>query len=72
MILITGASGNVGTELVKLLVARGVPFRAMAAYDCIKAFSKGAQLKTHRGMLHGMASTHHDVINATLLAFFKA
>jgi nucleoside-diphosphate-sugar epimerase len=29
VILITGASGNVGAELVKILIARGVPFRAM-------------------------------------------
>jgi uncharacterized protein YbjT (DUF2867 family) len=29
MILITGASGNVGTELARLLTARQVPFRAM-------------------------------------------
>jgi uncharacterized protein YbjT (DUF2867 family) len=29
MILITGASGNVGTELVRNLMARGVPFRVM-------------------------------------------
>ena len=29
MILITGGSGNVGTELMKILMARGVPFRAM-------------------------------------------
>ena len=29
MIRITGAPGNVGTELVKLLMAGGVPFRAM-------------------------------------------
>ena len=29
MILITGGSGNVGTELIKILMARGVPFRVM-------------------------------------------
>ena len=29
MILVTGATGNVGTELATLLTARGVPFRAM-------------------------------------------
>jgi len=29
LILITGASGNVGAELAKVLTARGVPFRAM-------------------------------------------
>ena len=29
MILVTGASGNVGSELVKILTGRGVPFRAM-------------------------------------------
>jgi non-heme chloroperoxidase len=33
---------------------------------------KGAQLKIYKGLPHGMASTHHDVINADLLAFFKA
>jgi uncharacterized protein YbjT (DUF2867 family) len=30
MILITGATGNVGSELVKALKAQGVPFRALA------------------------------------------
>lgn len=30
MILVTGASGNNGTELIKLLVERGVPVRAMS------------------------------------------
>jgi uncharacterized protein YbjT (DUF2867 family) len=29
MILITGATGNVGTELARVLAARGVSFRAM-------------------------------------------
>jgi uncharacterized protein YbjT (DUF2867 family) len=29
MILITGASGNVGSELVKILIPQGAPFRAM-------------------------------------------
>jgi hypothetical protein len=29
MILVTGASGNVGTELARILMARHVPFRAM-------------------------------------------
>lgn len=28
-ILLTGATGNIGTELTKLLIAQGVPFRAM-------------------------------------------
>jgi uncharacterized protein YbjT (DUF2867 family) len=29
MILVTGVSGNVGTELARILMARRVPFRAM-------------------------------------------
>ena len=29
MILVTGATGNVGIELARILTARGVPFRAM-------------------------------------------
>jgi non-heme chloroperoxidase len=33
---------------------------------------RGAQLKVYKGLPHGMATTHHDVINADLLAFFKA
>lgn len=28
-ILLTGATGNIGSELTKLLIAQGVPFRAM-------------------------------------------
>ena len=31
-----------------------------------------AQLKVYTGLPHGMATTHHDVINADLLAFLKA
>ena len=37
----------------------------------IKLLKKGT-LKTYPGLPHGMASTHPDVINADLLAFFKA
>jgi non-heme chloroperoxidase len=33
---------------------------------------KGAQLKVYPGLPHGMATTHHDRINADLLAFIKA
>jgi non-heme chloroperoxidase len=32
---------------------------------------KGAQLKVYPGLPHGMATTHPDVINADLLAFFE-
>jgi non-heme chloroperoxidase len=31
-----------------------------------------AQLKVYKGLPHGMATTHHDVINADLLAFCKS
>ena len=37
----------------------------------IKLLKKGT-LKTYPGLPHGMASTHPEVINADLLAFFKA
>jgi non-heme chloroperoxidase len=33
---------------------------------------KGAQLKVYKGFPHGMCATNPDVINADLLAFFKA
>ncbi|MBB5574255.1 non-heme chloroperoxidase [Rhizobium paranaense] len=33
---------------------------------------KDATLKVYKGLPHGMATTHADVINADLLAFFKA
>lgn len=32
---------------------------------------KGAQLKVYKGLGHGMAITHHDLINPDLLAFIK-
>ncbi|MFS8069166.1 MAG: hypothetical protein ACMG6S_22630 [Byssovorax sp.] len=31
MILITGATGNIGRELTRLLTERGIPFRAHAS-----------------------------------------
>jgi hypothetical protein len=31
-----------------------------------------AQLKVYKGLPHGMATTHPDVINADLLTFVKA
>ncbi|MFT3881981.1 MAG: alpha/beta hydrolase [Gemmatales bacterium] len=33
---------------------------------------KGATLKVYPGLPHGMCSTHHEIINADLLAFFKS
>ena len=33
---------------------------------------RGSTLKVYKGFPHGMATTHADVINADLLAFFKA
>jgi non-heme chloroperoxidase len=32
---------------------------------------KGATLKVYKGLPHGMATTHHDLINEDLLAFIK-
>ncbi|HOY77244.1 MAG TPA: alpha/beta hydrolase [Hyphomonadaceae bacterium] len=37
----------------------------------IKLLKKG-ELKVYKGLPHGMATTHSDIINADLLAFFKA
>ncbi|TIO18451.1 MAG: alpha/beta hydrolase, partial [Mesorhizobium sp.] len=37
----------------------------------IKLLKKG-ELKVYKGLPHGMATTHADVINADLLAFFQA
>jgi len=33
---------------------------------------KNGTLKVYKGFPHGMATTHADIINADLLAFFKA
>ena len=44
---------------------------ADSAHLAIKLVRKGT-LKTYPGLPHGMATTHPDVINADLLAFFKA
>lgn len=44
---------------------------ADSAQLAIKLVKKGT-LKTYPGLPHGMASTHADLINADLLAFFKA
>jgi non-heme chloroperoxidase len=44
---------------------------ADSALLTIKLLKKG-ELKVYRGLPHGMATTHADVINADLLAFFKA
>jgi non-heme chloroperoxidase len=44
---------------------------ADSALLTIKLLKKG-ELKVYQGFPHGMATTHADVINADLLAFFKA
>ncbi|MDG4882197.1 alpha/beta hydrolase [Mesorhizobium sp. WSM4884] len=44
---------------------------ADSALLAIKLLKKG-ELKIYKGFPHGMATTHADVINADLLAFFKA
>ncbi len=44
---------------------------ADSALLTIKLLRKG-ELKVYKGLPHGMATTHADVINADLLAFFKA
>ncbi|MES0189177.1 alpha/beta hydrolase [Mesorhizobium sp. LSJC264A00] len=42
-----------------------------SALVAVKLLKKG-ELKVYKGFPHGMATTHADVINADLLAFFKA
>jgi non-heme chloroperoxidase len=59
---------------VPVLVMHGdddqiVPY-ADSAPLAVKLLKKG-ELKTYKGFPHGMATTHADVINADLLAFFK-
>ncbi|RAZ78550.1 alpha/beta fold hydrolase [Mesorhizobium atlanticum] len=44
---------------------------ADSALLSVKLLKKG-ELKVYKGFPHGMATTHADVINADLLAFFKA
>jgi len=44
---------------------------ADSAMLAVKLLKKG-ELKTYKGFPHGMATTHADVINKDLLAFFKA
>lgn len=44
---------------------------ADSALLAIKLLKKG-ELKVYKGFPHGMATTHADIINADLLAFFKA
>ncbi|MDG4907156.1 alpha/beta hydrolase [Mesorhizobium sp. WSM4898] len=44
---------------------------ADSALLAIKLLKKG-ELKVYKGLPHGMATTHADVINADLLAFFQA
>jgi non-heme chloroperoxidase len=44
---------------------------ADSAHLSIKLLKKGV-LKTYPGLPHGMATTHPELINKDLLAFFKA
>jgi non-heme chloroperoxidase len=60
---------------VPVLVMHGdddqiVPYADSAPLSA-KLLKKG-ELKTYKGYPHGMATTHADVINADLLAFFKS
>jgi non-heme chloroperoxidase len=60
---------------VPVLVMHGdddqiVPYADSAPLSA-KLLKKG-ELKTYQGFPHGMATTHADVINADLLAFFKS
>jgi uncharacterized protein YbjT (DUF2867 family) len=59
MILITGASGNVGTELARVLLARQVPFRAMA---------RSLEAARRISALHGAAIVVGDFNDADSIA----
>ena len=48
---------------------RGVPYIFTSARSA--KIIKGAVLKVYKGLSHGMAETHPDLINADLLAFFQ-
>jgi non-heme chloroperoxidase len=48
----------------------GVPYHFTGARSA--KIIKNAQLKTYKGLSHGMAETHPDLINADLLAFFRS
>jgi non-heme chloroperoxidase len=43
-----------------------------ASAMCSSPLVRNAQLKVYKGLPHGKATTHHDVINAALLTFFRA
>jgi non-heme chloroperoxidase len=49
---------------------QGVPFHFTGARSA--EIIKNAQLKTYKGLSHGMAETHPDLINADLLAFIQS
>ncbi|BCM21257.1 alpha/beta fold hydrolase [Mesorhizobium sp. J8] len=71
----TDFTEDLKTVDVPVLVMHGdddqiVPI-ADSALLAIKLLKKG-ELKVYKGFPHGMATTHADVINADLLAFFKA
>lgn len=63
MILVTGATGNVGSELVHALVARDRPVRVMARHPDAAAFPAGvdvasADLAAPRSMAHALVGIH--------------
>jgi non-heme chloroperoxidase len=61
---------NVPTLLMHSEDDRGVPYIFTTA-RAVKII-KDAQLKVYKGLSHGMAETHPDLINADLLEFIKS